>query len=103
MTAIPSTVPVAYLIRKRGNKNRAHLWLGADTVCRMYSTGVLRQKAYSVHDSDCGRLICLMCRNLLERAPRPLDKLDRLQARVSAASPPQAPEPEPAENAEAAQ
>jgi len=50
-----------YLVRKK-NAKTAHLWTGFDTVCRMYSTGGLRKKAYqAVHKSDLP--ICAMCQN----------------------------------------
>ncbi len=53
-----------YLIRKKGWKNRAHLWIGGDTACRMYSTGGLGRNAkhrYAVHDTPRGRQVCSMC------------------------------------------
>lgn len=50
-----------YLVRKKKAKT-AHLWTGFDTVCRMYSTGGLRKKAYqAVHDSALP--ICTMCQS----------------------------------------
>lgn len=56
-----------YLIRDRGRQARAHYWIGNDTVCRMYSTGGMRRQGCSVHDTDCGREICQMCRHLMEK------------------------------------
>ncbi len=50
-----------FLIRNRGKKVKAHIWLGNDTACRMYSTGGLRQPRYEVHETSCGRPICTMC------------------------------------------
>jgi hypothetical protein len=56
-----------YLIRvNRGE--RAHIWTGGDTACRMWSTGGLGTRGYEVHDDPGGRKICQMCARL---APRP--------------------------------
>lgn len=51
-----------YLIRKVGNKQAAHLWLGDDTVCRMWSTGGLSKKRYRICATDEGRRLCRMCK-----------------------------------------
>ena len=49
-----------YLVRKK-NAKTVHIWTGYDTVCRMYSTGGLRKKAYEVViKSDMP--ICHMCK-----------------------------------------
>lgn len=48
-----------YLLRKNGGV--AHYWNGVDTVCKMYSTGGLRKKKYTVCESTLGRKICTMC------------------------------------------
>ena len=59
-----------YLIRGKGKNPRAHVWTGNDTVCRMWSTGGLRQSNYSVHSELGGLEICSMCRGAaLERRP----------------------------------
>ena len=51
-----------YLIRLGKKKARAHLWLGRDTVCRLYSTGGIRAKSkFIVCDSPENRPICVMC------------------------------------------
>lgn len=51
-----------YLVsRVKHWKKRAHLWDGADTFCRMYLTGGLRQDRYEVADTHEGKPICLMC------------------------------------------
>lgn len=58
-----------YLIRNKGNKQSAHIWLDNDTSCKMYSTGGLGKKIdhefkrYSLHDSESGKTICTMCLN----------------------------------------
>jgi hypothetical protein len=60
-----------YLIRapdkkwkRKGWKTCAHLWDGADTVCRMWSTGGVSKHKSSVQDSDMGLPICSMCSNV---------------------------------------
>ena len=51
-----------YLIRRGKKKARAHLWLGRDTVCRLYSTGGIKAKSkFIVCDSPENRPICVMC------------------------------------------
>ena len=56
-----------YLIRNATKKQKAHLWTGKDTFCKMWSTGGLSlnhdPKAYSLFDSCLGREICSMCIN----------------------------------------
>lgn len=49
-----------YLVRKK-NAITGHIWTGYDTVCRMYSTGGLRKKAYLVVER-CDLPICTMCK-----------------------------------------
>lgn len=53
-----------FLIRKTGAKARAHLWLGHDTACRMWSTGGMKQSRYQVTSVRGDREICLMCMNV---------------------------------------
>ncbi len=50
-----------FLIRDRKTKARAHIWTGADTACRMWSTGGLLGSGYTVQATDDGRQICQMC------------------------------------------
>jgi hypothetical protein len=58
-----------YLIRGAGKglKARAHLWDGADTVCRMWSTGGLAKRKYSVQAQVLGLPVCSMCVSVFER------------------------------------
>ena len=58
-----------YLIRGagKGRKACAHLWDGADTVCRMWSTGGLAKRKYSVQGKDMGLPVCSMCANVFGR------------------------------------
>ena len=57
-----------YLVRKKGQKQKAHLWTGGDTVCRMWSTGGLKQPQFDVVDTPGDHEICHMCKTLSERA-----------------------------------
>ena len=55
-----------YLISLSGHsKTRAHIWIGNDTACRMWSTGGLIGgfEAFGVNDDACGKKICRMCEN----------------------------------------
>ena len=55
-----------YLIRtttRSQKKKRAHIWLGNDTACTMYSTGGLRKGNTMLSDDSLGLPICLMCSN----------------------------------------
>src|SRR5271166_5532841 len=53
-----------YLVKNHGKKTRAHYWTGSDTVCRMWSTGGLRDKSrYSVTSDDAGLPVCQLCQN----------------------------------------
>lgn len=49
-----------YLVRKRFG-GKIHLWDGADTKCRMVSTGGLSMRKYVVTKKVDHRLICQMC------------------------------------------
>ena len=53
-----------YLIPQKGLKKRAHIWNGADTACRMASTGGLKMDRYTVSDMTEGREVCQMCQNV---------------------------------------
>lgn len=71
----------AYLVRK--SKPRvAHIWKGADTACRLYSTGGMRKKKYTVAYSATTLPICTMCDNVMMRDSGERDSvlaaLDRL-------------------------
>lgn len=50
-----------FLIRKNGKKARAHIWLGDDTSCRMWSTGGLKQDRFEVQLTKGDKQICSMC------------------------------------------
>jgi hypothetical protein len=52
-----------YLIRKRGNKQKAHIWNGEDTACRMWSTGGLKKELFVIDETSLGKDICVMCLN----------------------------------------
>lgn len=53
-----------FVIRKNGTKQKAHVWTGEDTACRMWSTGGLKHSRYDFRDSPCGRKICWMCAHI---------------------------------------
>ena len=53
-----------YLIRNRGSKQKAHIWTGKDTVCRMWSTGGMKQKSFTVNKTTLGKDLCLMCSHI---------------------------------------
>lgn len=53
-----------FLIRNKGKKTSAHIWLDEDTSCTMFSTGGLSSKnGYRVSESSEGRNVCTMCIN----------------------------------------
>jgi len=52
-----------YLIRTRGHKQKAHIWKGEDTACRMWSTGGLKKELFVIHETALGKDICVMCNN----------------------------------------
>jgi hypothetical protein len=65
--ACPPEQKQKFLVRRKGGaKTRAHLWVGNDTSCRMYSTGGLRPSRYVITETT-DREICQMCRNVSER------------------------------------
>lgn len=52
-----------YLMNERKAKAAAHVWLGADTACRMWSTGGMdtSKPAWITAASPMGRRVCTMC------------------------------------------
>lgn len=56
-----------YLIRNsnigrvKGRGRTAHIWIGGDTLCRMWSTGGMKQENYSVHDTNEQLDVCHTC------------------------------------------
>jgi hypothetical protein len=56
-----------YLVRKRvKNRRVAHLWNDTDTLCRMHSTGGIREDKYEIIDELGDLPICTMCKNVYE-------------------------------------
>ena len=49
-----------YLVNKKKESGKAHLWDDGDTYCKMYSTGGLRKKRYEVVDDKEDKEVCLM-------------------------------------------
>lgn len=59
-----------YLIRK-GKNRAAHIWLGSDTACRMWSTGGIPKRKSFVLEPDSGDLrVCHMCEVAYEKIKR---------------------------------
>jgi len=55
---------------RRSEKARAHMWTGADTICRMAKTGGLGhnwEKKYTVHADRGAHEICQNCMHLSAR------------------------------------
>lgn len=54
-----------FLLRRGEKKQKAHLWNGLDTFCRMWSTGGLNTKKgdFVLSSSTCGKEICSLCQN----------------------------------------
>lgn len=50
-----------FLIRKTGTKAKAHIWLGGDTACRMWSTGGMKQSRFEVYTELGSHEICHLC------------------------------------------
>lgn len=55
-----------YLLAKKISKS-AHIWMGTDTACRMFSTGGLRKKNYHVEASAGMRSLCKICDDISNR------------------------------------
>lgn len=54
---------MTYLLNERKPKSMAHLWLGADTACRLWSTGGIKQSrpGWITSPTPVGRSLCQMC------------------------------------------
>ena len=52
-----------YLLNPKKKKSAAHIWIGSDTACRMYSTGGMVKTKQEVFSQTFGKPICLMCAN----------------------------------------
>ena len=50
-----------YLFNLNKTGSAAHIWLGSDTACRMYSTGGLRPGNKKTFPSPMGKRVCHMC------------------------------------------
>jgi hypothetical protein len=53
-------------IIKRGQKYKAHIWLGHDTKCHMWSAGNMKKAEYFVCDDVADKDICSNCRSKWE-------------------------------------
>ena len=47
-------------------KATAHIWMGTDTACRMWSTGGIKNKQMKVLDDRDGRRICQNCESRID-------------------------------------
>ena len=75
-----------YLVnRKKGRKKkRAHRWTGADTACRMWSTGgITQKKKWVVENTTCGLEVCLLC---IKKAKEEDIKTDKVSKKRGAAA-----------------
>jgi hypothetical protein len=62
-----------FLCRTRKRKNAAHVWIGKDTACRMYSTGGLGSRhGFEIVDSPGERSVCTMCACAMAEAGIPI-------------------------------
>lgn len=54
---------MTYLFNERKPKSMAHLWLGQDTACRLWSTGGIKQSrpGWITSPTPMGRSLCQMC------------------------------------------
>lgn len=54
-----------FLLSKGKKKQKAHLWNGIDTFCRMWSTGGLNTKKgdFILSSTACGKEVCSLCKN----------------------------------------
>lgn len=50
-----------WLIRNRGKRFAAHIWLGSDTACGMWSTGGMKQSRFEVRGDRGNHEVCHMC------------------------------------------
>jgi hypothetical protein len=56
----------AWLIRSKGKKQKAHVWTGTDTLCRMWSTGGMKPTRFQVRAERGDKEICFMCMKAME-------------------------------------
>ena len=54
-----------YNVKRKGTA--AHIWVDEDTLCKMYSTGGIRQGKKELHDKLDHRRVCLMCQNVAKK------------------------------------
>lgn len=65
-----SAWPAGTLVGKKGSGGIAHIWLGSDTACHMYSTGGLKKHRLVFGGAVEGRPVCKMCQ-AVHAAARP--------------------------------
>jgi len=50
-----------YLFNQKRKNTAAHIWIGNDTACKMFSTGGFKVGKKVLHDNHDGRRVCAMC------------------------------------------
>jgi predicted GIY-YIG superfamily endonuclease len=57
-----------YLFRINGKKQKAHIWDGEDTFCKMWSTGGINSKSenFSLFNSEMNKDVCSLCSSKLQ-------------------------------------
>ena len=62
----------AFLVSNK-KKNCAHIWDGADTLCRLYSTGGMNPRKKRISLTREGRRMCELCLMANQKLPKPID------------------------------
>lgn len=52
-----------YLLNPKKKKSSSHIWTGADTACRLYSTGGMVPSKQQIFSQTFGKPLCQMCIN----------------------------------------
>ena len=60
-----------YLLNPKKKKSVAHMWTGTDTVCKMFSTGGMKQKRQVVSEETKGKPLCHMCETVHNKEIEP--------------------------------
>ena len=50
-----------YLLNPKKKKSSSHIWTGADTACRLYSTGGMVPSKQQIFSQTFGKPLCQMC------------------------------------------
>lgn len=52
---------VEYLLNPKTPGSKAHVWLGLDSACKMFSTGGMGKRRQKLFTTPMGKKICEMC------------------------------------------